>query len=77
MCFLHHAQVVIGKSHFIHQRSAITQGWKPFETNVQITVGFREIAHGFSAIENFTRCRNMHSTGKTPFDKLNYEINKI
>ena len=39
-------------------------------------VGFREIGCGFSATENFTRCINMHSIVKTPFDKLNHEIAK-
>ena len=53
-----------------------TQGRKPFETNVQIVVGFHEIGRGFSATENFTRCMNMHSIAKTPFDKLNHEIVK-
>ena len=41
------------------------QGRKPFETNVPIVVGFREIGRGFSAIENFARCLNMHSISLT------------
>ena len=52
------------------------QGRKPFETNVQTIVGFCEIGCGFSAIGNFTRCMNVHSIAKTPFDKLNHEIAK-
>ena len=53
-----------------------TQGHKRFETNVRIIVGFCEIGCGFSATENFMRCRNMHSLAKTSFDKLNHEIEK-
>ena len=69
------------KSNFIHQRSATIkikkmQGSKPFEINVQIIIGFSEIKCEFIAIENFTRCMNMYSIAKTPFDKLNHEIEK-
>ena len=53
-----------------------TQGCKPFEKNVRITVGFCEIGRGFSGTENFTRCMNMHNTAKTSFDKFNHEIAK-
>ena len=53
-----------------------TQGCKAFETNVQIIVGFHEIGHGFSGIEKFTCCMNMHGIAKTPFDKLNHEVAK-
>lgn len=53
------------------------QGRKPFETNVQIIIGFSEIKCEFSAIENFTRCMNMYGIAKTPFDKLNHEIERL
>ena len=51
-----------------------TQGRKSFECNVRTVIGFREIARGDQAIENFACCMNMHSTSRTAFIILNSEV---
>ena len=48
-----------------------TQGRKPFEVNIRMVIAFREIGLGFEGIKNFSRCMNIHSFAKLPFQRTN------
>ena len=50
------------------------QGRHPYEINIRTIIGFREVGHGHSSIENVLRCMNIHSISSSSFTCLNEQV---